>query len=133
IDRPDHRYKLLRVERASGLRVLRTQMPPGFRYPRHRHSGSVIAFTVRGVWGYEEYGSWYDTGSLIFEPAGSVHTLVTPATNDGMADVVFVSHGANINLDDEGDVVSVSDSLMRLQQFYEECDRANMPRPTHIE
>src|SRR5688500_12830678 len=41
MDGGDHRYKLLRAERASGLRVLRVQLPAGFRAPRHRHTADT--------------------------------------------------------------------------------------------
>jgi len=51
MDGGNHTYKLLRAERASGLRVLRVRLPPGFRAPRHRHTADTIGFTLAGAGG----------------------------------------------------------------------------------
>lgn len=44
------------------------------------------------------------------EPAGSVHTLTVPATNDGLTDVWFTISGANLHLDAEGRLELVIDA-----------------------
>ena len=53
---------LLRV-RASGV------------LSRHRHSGPVHAFTLRGEWHYLEHDWIARTGDYVFEPPGETHTL----------------------------------------------------------
>jgi quercetin dioxygenase-like cupin family protein len=53
---------LLRV-RASGV------------LSRHRHSGPVHAFTLRGEWHYLEHDWIVRTGDYVFEPPGETHTL----------------------------------------------------------
>ena len=133
VDAGDHEYKMLRVERASGFRVLRLRLPAGFRAPRHKHTGNSYGFTLSGAWGYEEYGSCYRAGSLIHEPAGSVHTLVVFADNTEATDVVFFSRGANLTLDDDNNIVFVTDTESLLDEYYRRCDDADLPRPTHIE
>ena len=133
MDGGNHEYKLLRAERATGWRVIRILFPPGFRAPRHRHTGHSYGYTVSGAWGYEEYGSRYTAGSLIHEPAGSVHTLVVPDDDTEPTDVVFTSCGANLTLDDDGNVIAITDTESLLDEYYRRCDEAGVPRPTHIE
>jgi 2,4'-dihydroxyacetophenone dioxygenase len=133
IDGGNHVYKLLRAERATGLRVLRVQLPPGFRAPRHRHTADTIGFTVAGAWGYEEYGSRYEAGSLIYEPTGSLHTLIVFPDNDGPTDVVFIGRGGNITYGDNGEIVAVTDTESLLAEYYQRCDAAGIARPTFIE
>ena len=133
IDLGSYRYKMLRAELGSGLRVMRIVFQPDFRSPTHRHSGHTLGYTVSGAWGYEEYGSRYEAGSLIHEPAGSVHTLVVFADNAEETDVVFVSNGANVNLDEHGTITAVSDTETLLVEYYEACDALGYRRPTHIE
>jgi 2,4'-dihydroxyacetophenone dioxygenase len=71
----------------------------------------VYAFTQRGRWRYLEYPDLVNTaGSYLYEPAGSVHTLHVPDDNDGDTDVWFTIHGANLNLDAEGNVELVIDA-----------------------
>jgi hypothetical protein len=133
MDGDNHRYKLLRVERGTGLRVLRLQLPAGFRAPRHRHTGDTIGYTLSGAWGYEEYGSRYEANSLIYEPTGSVHTLIVFPDNREVTDVVFVGRGGNMTLDENDNVILVTDSETLLEEYYQRCDAAGVPRPTHIE
>jgi quercetin dioxygenase-like cupin family protein len=101
--------KVLRVDVAAGIWVVRNRFEPGVRLPRHRHTGPVDGFTLSGRWHYLEY-DWYSTaGSYIREPAGSVHTLHVPEDNDGLTDVLFVMEGVNLNLADDDTVESVFD------------------------
>ena len=129
----DHEFKILRVDRASGERVLRFRFPPGFRAPRHKHTGHSYGFTMTGAWGYEEYGSRYEAGDFIHEPAGSIHTLIVFSDNTEPTDVLFISRGANLNLDDDGNVILITDTDALVDGYYQLCDAAGVPRPTHIE
>ena len=133
IDMGKYCFKMLRAELSTGLRVMRIVFAPDFRSPTHRHSGQTLGYTVSGAWGYEEYGSRYEAGSLIHEPAGSVHTLVVFADNTEPTDVIFMSNGANVDLDADGGIIAVSDTETLLVQYYEACDARGLARPTHIE
>ena len=97
------RLQLLQVDLANGVWVIRTLFPPGVTVQTHKHTGHVYAFTQSGSWHYLESPEAVNTpGSYLFEPAGSVHTLHVPETNDGDTDAWFVIHGANLNLTPEG-------------------------------
>jgi hypothetical protein len=51
-----------------------------------------------------------------------VHTLCTPDDQDGETVVWFAVHGANLNLDGEGKVVSVMDARFALELYRGYCD-----------
>lgn len=103
--------QLLQVDLATGVWVIRNRFQPGYTVPTHKHTGHVYAFTQTGSWHYLESPEAVNTaGSYLYEPAGSVHTLHVPASNDGATDVWFTIHGANLNLDAEGNVEVVIDA-----------------------
>lgn len=103
--------QLVRVDLDEGVWVVRTRFSPGAAVQTHKHTGHVDAFTLSGSWHYRETPEAVNTaGSYLFEPAGSVHTLVVPADNDGPTDVWFTIYGANLNLDAAGNVELVIDA-----------------------
>ncbi len=84
--------QLLQVDLNQGLWILRTRMPPGRTITKHYHTGSVFAVTLKGRWFYKEYPSYVNApGSYLYEPAGSVHTLMTPKDQEGITDVWFAA------------------------------------------
>ena len=54
---------------------------------RHRHSGPVHAFTLRGEWHYLEHDWVARPGDYAFEPPGETHTLLVPEDVEEMEDV----------------------------------------------
>jgi 2,4'-dihydroxyacetophenone dioxygenase len=110
--------QLLQVDVEAGLWIIRTKFTPGMTVDTHKHTGCVYAFTMSGSWLYLEYPDSVNVaGSYLFEPAGSIHTLHVPEANTEVTDVVFVIHGANLNLDADGNVTSVIDAGM-VRDFY---------------
>src|SRR5215207_2876935 len=100
-------FQLNQVDIEAGYWVVRLRSEPGRTIQRHRHTGEVFAFTLAGSWKYLEYPDEVNVaGSYLYEPAGSIHTLHVPASNTEVTDVWFVIHGANLNLDDAGNVES---------------------------
>jgi hypothetical protein len=61
-----------------------------------------------------------------------VHTLVVPEDNTEPTDVFFAIHGANLNLDAEGNVESVYDASSILQAYLFLCEAAGLPRPSVV-
>jgi len=60
---------------------------------RHRHSGPVHAFTLRGTWHYLEHDWVAKAGDYVFEPPGETHTLVVPDDCKEMATLFHVTGG----------------------------------------
>src|SRR4029453_9250320 len=104
--------QLLQCDVEAGLWVIRTRFQPGYVVQTHKHTGEVFAFTIAGRWKYREYPEVNTAGSYLYEPAGSVHTLTVPADNDGVTDVWFAIRGANLNLDEAGNVTPVIDAAV---------------------
>ncbi len=88
------------------------------------------AFTLAGSWHSEESAELVNTaGPDLFEPAGSVHTFVAPASNTETTDLWFVIHGANLNLDADGNVQSMVDAATVYRRYRTLCRDAGHPDP----
>lgn len=114
--------QLLHVDLNQGLWISKTRLPPGYQVAPHYHTGLVFAVTLQGTWYYLESPEAVNRpGSYLFEPAGSRHTLVTPA--DATEDMItwFAIYGANINLDAGGNVTSIVDAKSVLDLYRGYC------------
>jgi quercetin dioxygenase-like cupin family protein len=114
--------KVLQVDLAAGVWVIRNQFAPGTTIATHKHTGHVHAFTQSGSWHYLESPDAVNVaGSYLFEPAGSVHTLHVPDSNTETTDVWFTIHGANLNLDAAGASELVIDAHFILPLYVALC------------
>lgn len=125
-------FQLLQVDVEAGLWVVRTKFDPGTTIQRHRHTGQVFAVTFSGAWRYLEYPEINRKGSYLFEPAGSIHTLHALSENTEVTDVWFAIYGGNLNLDDDGNVESVTDSSSVLEQYLTGCEELGLSKPPVI-
>lgn len=125
-------FQLNQVDIEAGYFVVRLRGEPGRTIQQHKHTGEIFAFTVAGSWRYLEYPEINTAGSYLYEPAGSVHTLHFPETNTETTDVWFVLHGANLNLDAEGNVESVLDASAALAYYRAACRDGGLPEPDII-
>jgi hypothetical protein len=117
------RMQVLQVDLATGVWVIRSLFKPGTTVQTHKHTGHVYAFTQQGSWYYLESPDAVNVAnSYLFEPAGSVHTLHVPETNEGDTDVWFVIHGANLNLSPEGEVTDMIDAHVVYQGYLALCE-----------
>ena len=117
------KLQLLQVDLNQGLWVVRNQFEPGYVVSKHYHTGPVFAVTRSGAWCYSEYPQYMNVaGSYLYEPAHSVHTLTVPADNTEPTDVWFAIHGANVNIDSEGQVTGVVDAQTILAAYRWRCE-----------
>ena len=115
--------QLLHVDLKQGLWISKSRIPPGHKVIKHYHTGVVFAVTLQGQWFYAETPDAVNSaGSYLFEPAGSLHTLCTPADQQGDTIAWFAIYGANINVDEEGKIVSVFDAQAVLDIYRGYCD-----------
>ena len=121
--------KVVQVSESQGLWIIQNIFQAGFEVPTHRHTGPVWGYTISGAWKYKEYDYVNRAGSFLFEPAGSVHTLQC-IEDDTL--VWFHLHGANLNLDATGNVVSVDDGAGALRAYYALCEAEGRPRPNVV-
>ena len=125
--------QLLQADVEAGLWVVRTRFEPGAVVPTHKHTGPVFAVTFAGRWKYAEYPEVNTAGSYLYEPAGSVHTLTVPDDNTELTDVWFAIWGANLNLDDAGNVASVIDAGVVREGYIALCEANGYGRPSFID
>lgn len=125
-------FQLLQVNTETGLWVIRVRFEPGVTIQRHRHTGEVFAFTVSGSWRYLEYPDTNSAGSYLYEPAGAIHTLHVPKTNQEITDVWFAIRGANLNLDAAGNVETVLDAATVLEIYRAQCKAGGLASPKVI-
>jgi quercetin dioxygenase-like cupin family protein len=88
---------------------------------RHRHSGPVHAFTLRGSWRYLEHDWIASPGDYAFEPPGETHTLVVPDDVKEMATLFHVTGGYTY-VDPYGEALGYEDVFTKLEhamQHYE--------------
>jgi 2,4'-dihydroxyacetophenone dioxygenase len=102
------------------LRVRRTGI-----LSRHRHAGTVHAFTLRGRWHYLEYDWWAEEGSYAFEPPGDIHTLEVPKDVTEMATLFHVT-GAYIYVDDGGNTVGIEDVFSKIDKARDHYEKAGL-------
>jgi len=118
------KLQLLQVDLANGVWIIRNRFEPGTTVQIHKHTGHVHAFTQTGRWHYLENPEAVNVaGSYLYEPAGSVHTLHVPDDDQGVTDVWFAIHGANLNLDADGNVEMVIDAGFILDFYLALCEQ----------
>ena len=120
------KLKVIMVKEAEGLWIIENVFQAGYEVQRHKHTGPVYAYTTSGDWKYKEYAYVNRAGSFLYEPAGSVHTLQVVEDD---THVWFQMYGANLNLDDAGEVESVSDGASTLAVYRALCEQAGLPYP----
>ena len=121
--------KVIMVDEGQGLWIVENVFQAGFAVQPHKHTGPVYGYTTKGAWKYKEYDYVNRAGSFLFEPAGSEHTL-TCIEDD--TQVWFQMYGSNLNLDDDGNIASVSDGAGTLKAYYALCEAQGLPRPNVV-
>lgn len=83
---------------------------------RHRHSGMVHAYVLRGKWLYLEHDWVAVQGSYVYEPPGETHTLVVPDDCQDMV-TMFTVHGALMYVDTQGNATGYDDVFTRIEKY----------------
>ncbi len=120
------KMKVIQVKEREGLWIVENIFNAGYEVQKHRHTGPVWGYTVSGAWKYKEYDYVNRAGSFLYEPAGSIHTLQCVEDNTR---VWFHMYGANLNLDANDNVESVTDGAGALAAYYMLIEAQGLPRP----
>lgn len=83
---------------------------------RHRHSGAVHAWVIRGSWYYLEHDWIAQEGGYVFEPPGETHTLVVPENCAEMI-TLFTVHGSLMYVDPQGVATGYDDVFTRIERY----------------
>jgi 2,4'-dihydroxyacetophenone dioxygenase len=103
---------ILHVSQGYYLNLLRVRQAGVLS--RHRHSGPVHAFTLRGRWRYLEHDWVATAGDYAFEPPGETHTLVVPDDVEEMVTLFHVSGGYTY-IDPYGVALGYEDVFTKLE------------------
>jgi len=122
----DSLLKVLQVKEREGLWIVENIFQAGYEVQKHRHTGPVWGYTTSGAWKYKEYDYVNRAGSFLYEPAGSVHTLQCIEDD---TKVWFHMYGANLNLDANDNIESVTDGAGALAAYYMLIEAQGLPRP----
>ena len=79
--------------------------------------------------GYVEHEYVNRAGSYLYEPVGSVHTLYVPEENEGLSEVLSIVYGDIEYLDEDGEVLYMSNWKRTMADYFEGCEAAGIPRP----
>lgn len=82
---------------------------------RHRHTGPVHAFTLRGAWHYLEHSWTARAGGYSFEPPGNIHTLEVLDSGTDMYTLFHVT-GAYVYVDPDGEPVGIEDVFSKIDK-----------------
>ena len=96
----------------------------GAQLPRHYHTSRVVGCTLAGSWRYKERDWVHKPGSYLLEVPGDMHTFETVSSED--AELFVMNEGSLLSVDDEGQIISVADVTVRLQQAREHYQRAGL-------
>jgi quercetin dioxygenase-like cupin family protein len=125
-----NKMKVILIDEAEGLWVVENIFQSNFEVQTHRHTGPVFGYTTSGAWKYKEYDYVNTAGSFLYEPAGSVHTLTVLEDNTR---AWFQMYGCNLNLDENGNVESVTDGASTLKAYFALAEAQGYGRPAVIE
>jgi 2,4'-dihydroxyacetophenone dioxygenase len=102
----------LRIDPGRGELVMMVTLAPGCELPMHYHTGTAEVYTLSGRWEYREYPDQPQiAGSYLYEPAGSVHTFVTPEDNTEDTVVLWWMQGAQVSFNEDGTFHSLTDAV----------------------
>ena len=118
--------KVLQIKTGEGLWIIENVFQAGYAVATHKHTGPVFGYTTSGAWKYREYDYVNRAGSFLYEPAGSIHTL--ECVEDDTR-VWFQMYGANLNLDEAGEIVSVVDGPTTLAFYLARCKEMGFGEP----
>ncbi len=113
---PGIRSRPLHLNASGGYYVHLLRVARSGLLQRHRHTGPVHAYVIRGKWLYLEHDWVAEEGSYVYEPPGETHTLVVP---DDCTDMItlFTVHGALTYVDPEGRPTGYDDVFTRIDTY----------------
>lgn len=131
---PDIQLKLLMADVEGGRYAVRMRFRPGVQIVPHKHTGEVHAFTISGKWTYLEYADSPAnvTGSYLFEPPGTVHTLKIADDAGDWTEIFFVLYGAMLHMDEAGAIIGVTDAQSVIDDYAQLLAEQGKPVPQRM-
>ena len=119
--------KLFKVDPVHGLMLILLKAPGGIGLGRHRHTGFVQLYTVKGAWKYNEHAWTARAGDVVYETAGSTHSFVTLPGEDVITFVVL--NGTLEFLDEKDNVLWTENWRTAIERQRKYCASKGLPCP----
>jgi len=108
---PGVKVQPLYLDIQNAVWVIHIKFAPGTVMPTHFHTGCVHMWTLAGTWHYAEYPDQpQSAGSYLYEPCGSIHQPVVPASNTEDVEAFIYQTGTNIHFDEDGNYMETLDA-----------------------
>jgi 2,4'-dihydroxyacetophenone dioxygenase len=121
--------KPVRLNRKTGLWANLTKVEGGMTINRHYHVGPVTGFVLEGSWHYAERDWVAREGTMVWEPPGDIHTLISG--EEGTI-TLFTLEGALLYVDEDDNVIGFDDVLNHTRTYHEHC-RATGVEPVDLD
>lgn len=119
-------FKPLLLNTSAGYYINLLRVKKSGVLSRHRHSGEVHAFVLKGRWYYLEHDWTAEAMSFVYEPPGETHTLFVP---DDVTEMItlFTVRGGYTYVSPEGEATGYEDVFTKLEATREHYLRAGIP------
>ena len=126
-------FKPLLLNTSAGYYINLLRVQKSGVLSRHRHSGEVHAFVIKGKWFYLEHDWVAEEASFVYEPPGETHTLYVPEDVTEMI-TLFTVRGGYTYVDPQGNATGYEDVFTKLASTREHYLRMGIPlsRLEHI-
>ena len=113
--------KLIKADPVRGETVTFLKAPVSISLPRHRHTGTVIVYTIKGAWKYIEHDWVARPGSVVYETAGTSHTPIgIPGHGDEII-TLNITVGDLLYFDNEERIVAIESWQSAVERYLAFC------------
>ena len=114
--------KYFKLDPIRGEWIVMMKVPRGVSLPKHKHTGTVMVYTIEGKWKYEEHDWVSGPDSIVYETAASTHTFEVVAEGGSGYVVTLVQvSGDLLFLDDKDNIVAQENWKTGLQRYLAHC------------
>lgn len=127
-----HAFPLM-IDIEHGVFAIYLKIEPGTVMDGHFHTGPVHFYTTKGSWHYAEHPDDVQTaGCYLYEPGGSVHTLMVPSDATECAEGFIINIGSNVEFGADGKFLRVTDAGAVEQLAIAVCAAQGRKMPKYI-
>jgi 2,4'-dihydroxyacetophenone dioxygenase len=118
--------KYFKIDPITGEVVLLIKTAKGEGAHIHRHTGTVMVYTLSGRWKYDQHDWVAEAGDFVFEPSESAHSFTNLSDDDnGMA--LVVSTGELHFLNEDGTITHIETWRTALTRYRDYCSDNQVP------
>jgi 2,4'-dihydroxyacetophenone dioxygenase len=113
-------FKYFKIDPVRGDIYALMRVPPREGAHIHRHTGTVVVYTITGAWKYDQHKWISCAGDFVFETADSSHSFTGMSDEETLAFVIV--QGELQFLDDKGNVAYVENWRRALDRYVTFCN-----------